>query len=92
MDVTLSPELKELVRRRVESGRYHSAGQVIEEALLLLDERDHWAALQAELKQGFDQLDRGEGVVWTPEIMDRLKREASENSRLGKPVKDAVKP
>ncbi len=92
MAVTLSPQLEELVRRKVESGLYQSAGEVLEEALRLLDERDHWATLQAELNQGFDQLDRGEGVVWTPEFRDRLKQEATENSRLGKPVKDAVKP
>ncbi len=92
MAVTLSPQLEELVRRKVESGRYHSAGHVLEGALRLLDERDRWATLQAELHLGFDQLDRGEGVVWTPELMERLKQEASENARLGKPVKDAVKP
>ena len=91
MDVTLSPQFQELVRRRVESGRYRSAGDVVEEAFRLLAERDRWETLQSEPMEGFDQLDRGEGIIWTPETMDHLRKEATENSRLGKPVKDAVK-
>lgn len=92
MVVTLSPQLEQLVRRKVESGRYQSFDEVVEEALGLLEERDRWDTFQAELKVGFDRLDRGEGVLWAPELMVRLKREAVENFRLGKPVKDAVKP
>lgn len=92
MVVTLSLQLQELVRRKIETGPYRSADEVVADALRLLDERDRRDALEAEMKKGFDQLDRGEGVIWTPEVMDRLKREALENSRLGKPIKDAVKP
>ena len=92
MAVTLSPQLEELVRRKVASGQYESAREVLETAVRLLDERDRWDALQAELERGFDQLDRGEGVIWTPELMDRRQQDAAENARLGKPVKDAVTP
>lgn len=92
MNITLSPQLKALVRRKVDSGRYRSADDVVEEALGLLDERDRSDTFRTELERGFDQLDRGEGVLWTPEVMDRLKREAVENSRLGKQIKEIVKP
>ena len=92
MNITLSAELEELMQVRLGSGRYRDANEVVEEALRLLDERDRLAALEAELSKGLEQLDRGEGVLWTPEVMGRLKREATENSRLGKPIKDAVKP
>ena len=92
MAVTLSPQIEELVRRKVASGQYESAREVLETAVRLLDERDRWAAVQAELERGFDQLDRGEGVIWTPELMDRRQQEAAENARRGKPVKDAVTP
>ena len=92
MDVTLSPQIERLIRRQIESGRFRSAVDVIEEALRLLDERDRSATLEAELNRGFAQLDRGEGAVWKPGSMDRLQREATENSRRRKPVKDAVKP
>lgn len=39
--------------------------------------------LRAKLQIGFDQLDRGEGVEWTPELMERLSREADEMHRRG---------
>ncbi len=37
MNITLTPEL---VDRKVKSGRYNSAGEVVREALELLDEKD----------------------------------------------------
>ncbi|MGH2559433.1 MAG: type II toxin-antitoxin system ParD family antitoxin [Thermomicrobiales bacterium] len=93
MDVSLTPQLAALVRQKVETGLYHSPSEVVHEALRLLDERDrHLQWLRAELKIGLDQEARGEVVAWTPDFMERLKREADERSRLGLPVKDAVKP
>ena len=41
MNVLLSHELEAFVRAKVESGEYGSTAQVIEEALMLLDDRDH---------------------------------------------------
>lgn len=40
MNVHLTPELEQLVQIRVESGRYNSAGEVVREALRLLEQRD----------------------------------------------------
>ncbi len=40
MNVSLTPELEELVRHKVQSGRYLSASEVMREALRLLEERD----------------------------------------------------
>jgi len=40
MNVSLTPELEEFVNARVESGRCHSASEVVREALRLLEERD----------------------------------------------------
>ena len=48
MNFALSPELEDLIRRKVASGEYQSPAQVVEEALLLLEERDHLAALRRE--------------------------------------------
>jgi hypothetical protein len=31
-------------------------------------------------------------IPWTPDMLDRLKREADELVRSGKPIKDEVKP
>ena len=46
MNIPLSNELEALIRRKVESKDYLSASHVIEEALLLLEERDQIASLR----------------------------------------------
>jgi antitoxin ParD1/3/4 len=40
MNISLTPQLEELVNRKVESGLYNSASEVIREALRLLNEHD----------------------------------------------------
>jgi antitoxin ParD1/3/4 len=67
MDVTLPSEFDELIRRRVESGRYGSAPEVVSDALRLLEERDRlragqMAELRRKVRVGLDQLDRGESA------------------------------
>ena len=48
MNFSLSLELEAFVRQKVESGQYESYSQVIEDGLLLLEERDHVMALRHE--------------------------------------------
>lgn len=48
MYIPLSKDLEHLIRRKVESKDYLSATQVVEEALTLLEERDHMAALREQ--------------------------------------------
>jgi antitoxin ParD1/3/4 len=48
MNFPIPPELEELIRRKVGSGAYASPAHVVEEALLLLEERDHLRALRRE--------------------------------------------
>ncbi len=67
MNVSLTPELEELVARKVESGRYQSACEVIREGLRLLDDQDRLRELQLDevrkkIQTGLAQLDRGEGI------------------------------
>jgi antitoxin ParD1/3/4 len=52
MVVRLTPELEELVREKVETGRYRNQDEVVAQALKLLDERDRRAALEAALDEG----------------------------------------
>ena len=93
MVVTLSTEIEALIKQKVESGRYGSASEVIQEAVLQLDDRQRdLDRLRAEVAMGFSQLDRGEGVILTPELVDELKLKAAESARLRRPIKDAVKP
>lgn len=48
MTFSLTAELEDLIRRKVSSGSYDSAAQVIEEALMLLEERDQLLAMRRE--------------------------------------------
>jgi len=64
MNVSLTPELESLVNSKVQSGRYHSASEVVREGLRLLQERDQiheeklrW--LRAEIQKGIDDLEAG---------------------------------
>ncbi len=48
MHVSLTPELEELVRRKVESGYYGDASEVIRDALRLLAAQDELAQLKLQ--------------------------------------------
>jgi antitoxin ParD1/3/4 len=67
MNVSLNPELEKLVEAKVQSGRYSSATQVVEEALRLLerqesDREDYLKHLRSRIDEGLAELDRGEGA------------------------------
>jgi len=93
MSYTVPKQLDERIRMLVESGRYHSAGDVLEVALGLLEERDAFYEhrldrLRQELQVGLEQLDQGESV---PLDIDRIKREGRElfaKQQQGKPVRE----
>ncbi len=40
MNVSLTPQLEELVQQKVATGRYNNASEVVREALRLMEERD----------------------------------------------------
>lgn len=68
MNVSLTPELEQFVNERVASGRYRSASEVVREGLRLLEghEQERQArldALRADLVEGIESLDRGEGIA-----------------------------
>ena len=75
MNVSLTPELEEIVAARVNSGRYASASEVIREALRLLEERDRLNHLRHDLQLGIEQLDQGRKRSFNPESLKRIKRE-----------------
>jgi antitoxin ParD1/3/4 len=87
MNVSLTPELEQLVRQKVESGRYLSASEVVREGLRLLEDRDRLyqarlCELQTAVNIGIEQSNRGEvldGEVVIQELLDeiQLARQAS---------------
>jgi antitoxin ParD1/3/4 len=74
MNVSLTPELEKLVSRRVKSGRYQTASEVIREALRALEERDQMTSRRlAELRTAIQEgLDSGDAE---PLRIAELKRE-----------------
>ncbi|MDR3537786.1 MAG: type II toxin-antitoxin system ParD family antitoxin [Acetobacteraceae bacterium] len=67
MNVSLTPELEKLVHRKVETGLYGSASEVIREALRLMDERDQMRELQRngireKIAAGMASLRSGKGT------------------------------
>jgi antitoxin ParD1/3/4 len=66
MNVHLTPELEELIQKKVQSGRYNSASEVMREALRLMEQRDELLDLRKEeirrkIDEGLESLRRGEG-------------------------------
>ncbi len=86
MNISLTPQLEELVKRKVDSGLYVSASEVLREALRLLEARDRLNAirleeLRAEIKKG---LDSGEATPLDIEVIKARgrKRLAAEREKV----------
>jgi antitoxin ParD1/3/4 len=67
-NINLTDHFDEFVERQVSSGRYQNASEIVREALRLLETQEEerkakLKALRHAAKQGFDELDQGQGVV-----------------------------
>lgn len=84
MNINLTPQLEELVRQKVSSGRYNSASEVVREALRLMDEQDQLRAIKLESlrKDIREGLESGPAGLWDVEEKKRegRKRLASRTS------------
>ncbi|MEE9281281.1 MAG: type II toxin-antitoxin system ParD family antitoxin [Myxococcota bacterium] len=86
MNVSLTPDLEELVQKKVQSGRYASASEVVREALRLLAERDELRevelqALRTKVEQGLDEARRGELVDGEDAFREVRGRRAARDPR-----------
>jgi antitoxin ParD1/3/4 len=80
MNVSLTPQLEELVRRKVDSGRYTSASEVVREALRLLDafesvRASSLAKLRDDVNAGWKDIEGGKVSDFDPEEVKRRGRE-----------------
>jgi antitoxin ParD1/3/4 len=85
MNVNLGDKFEQLVRKRVETGRYNNASEVIREALRLLEERDELRALRKEelrkkIAEGLDSLRAGK-IHDGEEVFDRIEAELDQLER-----------
>ena len=82
----LTPQLEELVRQRVSSGRYNSASEVVREALRLMESQDEIRALKlAQLRRDIRRgLDSGSPLPWNPAVVRRKGRKRIAVSRASR--------
>jgi antitoxin ParD1/3/4 len=60
MNVSLTPELEQMVNDRVRSGLYQTASEVVREALRLLKQRDEdRETLRADVRAGLAEIEQG---------------------------------
>ena len=76
INVNLTPQLEELVRRKVSCGRYNSASEVVREALRIMEEQDELRSLKLEqLRRDIrDGLNSGPVRPWSAAEMKREGR------------------
>ncbi|MGF1600778.1 MAG: type II toxin-antitoxin system ParD family antitoxin [Thermosynechococcaceae cyanobacterium] len=77
MSITLNLEQETIVAQLVETGSFKNANEVLQVALKLLEaERESYQAwlstTQAQVKEGIESLDRGEGIEGTTVVNDLL--------------------
>lgn len=90
MNISLTPRLEAMIREKVESGLYNNSSEVVREALRLMEQEDALKRerLRAAIAIGMDEIARGEGVEYTPELMADVDREVDRMVRDG----DALDP
>jgi antitoxin ParD1/3/4 len=80
MHVNLSDEMSAYIKGKVSSGFYGNATEVIRDALRRMQaEEERVTAFRAAVAVGQAELDRGEGIVYTPKLMDEIFAEAMAN-------------
>jgi antitoxin ParD1/3/4 len=67
MNVHLTPDLEEIVNKKIAAGVFSSPAEVVGEALRLMHEQDEVVAgreeeIRAEIAKGYASLERGEGI------------------------------
>ena len=83
MNVSLTPELEQLVHDKVASGLYTSASEVVQQAIRLLREQDvvrqhRLEELRREIALGIEAIERGE-ICDGEEFFEELLREMNED-------------
>lgn len=83
MNVSLTPKLEAIVRKKVESGMYSNASEVIREAIRIMDQRDQIARLRTEIAEADAQIDRGDYYEESPEFWTHVIAESDRMEREG---------
>jgi putative addiction module CopG family antidote len=93
MNITLSPKIQQLIQKMVDRGNYAGPDEVMEEALHLLEDRDSQTdRFRESLVEAHAQIARGEGVTWSPELRNQIRKRAIALVQSGIPLDPDVCP
>jgi antitoxin ParD1/3/4 len=93
MKLELNEKYDTLIQRKIDTGCYANAAEVVENALREMNERDErLELLRAAIAVGEADIAAGRVYDWTENSMDELMREAREASRAGTPIDPDVLP
>ena len=93
MHINLSPEMESYIKTKVSSGFYGNATEVIRDAIRRMQANERQiAAFQAAVAKGDAELDRGEGVEYSAELMNTMTQTALQDMHSDKPIDPDVIP
>jgi antitoxin ParD1/3/4 len=86
LNINLTPQLEELVRQKVSSGRYNSASEVVREALRMMETQEQLqAARLQQLRQDIQEgLESGPSRSWDVAAMKREGRKRLARGRTSR--------
>jgi antitoxin ParD1/3/4 len=87
-NVNLSEQQTKFIKQTVRTGRFRNASEVVRAGLRLLEQNERQdklklAALRRLVKEGFDELDRGEYEVVAPGQLDAFMGRIDAKVRAG---------
>ena len=93
MHINLSPEMETFIKSQVASGSYGNATEVIRDAIRRMQSDEvRVEAWRAAIKQGDDELDRGEGIPYSTKALSNITEAAISSMGSGTPMDPDVLP
>jgi antitoxin ParD1/3/4 len=90
MNVSLTPQLEQMIRDKVESGRYNNASEVVREALRIMADHEERLRIRslrdAAIAEGIASLERGEGMELTDELWAQIIADGEARAKRGDPI------
>ncbi len=79
MNISLTSEQEALVKRLIETGRYHSESEAVSKAFELLEEEMRiLEEIRRNVREGIAQADRGDVEPFDQALVSRIKAEGRE--------------
>lgn len=77
MHINLSPEMETYLQHKIGTGLYSNASEVVRDAIRRMWEEDRrLGALRSAVCAGDEQLERGEGIAYTPDRLEKITARA----------------